>query len=747
MNYQLPQTRIFQTFGESSTVRTSSLAPCIVAPFYDVHEDTYYGVFESEAAQYPYIGMSGDDTIMDSDITDGVFKLTLKNAQVQGYSPLTYSTTAGTAGYLASDRKSLYTGMVVATGGGFPVPAGFPALRVGDTVVHRASGGTVKSVRKIASFQQANTLAAISLPIYATASNHAPGDATITGTHSVTSNTLLEFVVTSAGTVGGDDEPSLTLYVGGVAVQTEISSGDTLDDAGLSGLTLTLAASSVWAVGDKIDFGLAAATTATAQYNQGYATIILDEAIAAGDIASGDTYTLYYGVGDIVEPTGVTFDTEKISLGASLTKDGMSIFSGDVYVTYRIRKNEYTEKVYTVSSGSLEGLLGKAHPLNPLAMMCSLALRNSANAEVCFIAVQFDNLASYEKAYDAIGVTNACWSIVPYSEDENIQHMAYEKALKFSSPEIMNWKTAWLGKDVEDIQNVLASFTGTVAGSSGSSRNVTTANDVSGVKFGDTLVTDDGNEYTIMSVFTAVASPYIVLDTDVPNGTITGEIIRKVSATEKAEEVGAYARSYNSERVRVFFADGPYLVDFPTAECPMSYVAAAWAGKRAGSAPHQPLTRSELFGISTKGEGGFTVDNLNYMAGMGVWLTVTDSDGVTYCRHQLTTKNAEENYNFKEDSKVANADEISMTFRSSLDSYYGRTNVTDPAIEVIRLRAEEIVLSIQGRVWSDLIGPQITELESLDIERDPSFSDRVNLYVVCATPDPLNNLDIYLTIK
>lgn len=745
MNYQLPQTRIFQTFGESSTVRTSSLAPCIVAPFYDVHEDTYYGPFESVAAQYPYIGMSGDDLIMDSDIENGVFSLTLKNAQAQGYKALTYSTSPGTAGYLAADKKSLYTGMVVAEGGGFPVPAGFPALKVGDTVVHRSSGGAVKSVRKIASFQQANSLVATSLPTYATTGNHAPGDAQLTGTHSVTANTLLEFVVTTGGTVGSSPAPVLSLYIGGVAVQTGISSGNTLAAAGFSTLTITLAASSVWAAGDKITFGLAAATTATAQYNQGYSTIILDEPIATGDVANNDTYTLYYGIGNVTDPTGVTFDAEKVSIAASVTKNGLSIFSGDIYLTYRIRKNEYTEKVYTVSANGLEGMVGKAHPLNPLSMMCSLALRNSAGAEVCFVAVQFDNQASYEKAFEAIGVTNACWSIVPYSEDETIQRLAYEKALKFSSPEIMNWKTVWLGKDVEDIQTVLASFTGTVAGAA--PRNVTTSNDISGVKFGDTLVASDGTEYTIMSVFTAVASPYLVLDTDVPAGTITGTILRKVSAVSKSEEVGAYARSFNSERVRVFFADGPYLTDYPAAECPMSYLAAAWAGKRGGAAPHQPLTRSELFGISTKGEGGFTVDNLNYMAGMGVWLTVTDNDGVTYCRHQLTTKNAEENYNFKEDSKVANADEISMTIRSSLDAYYGRTNVTDPAIEVIRLRAEEVVLTIQGRVWSDLIGPQITELESLDIERDASFSDRVNLYIVCTTPDPLNNLDIYLTIK
>jgi hypothetical protein len=274
-----------------------------------------------------------------------------------------------------------------------------------------------------------------------------------------------------------------------------------------------------------------------------------------------------------------------------------------------------------------------------------------------------------------------------------------------------------------------------------------TGTDISGVRFGDTVLYN-GSEYTAMGVFTAVQYPYIRIDTALPTGAKTGlSVISKVDPVEKASIVASYAKSYNNERVRVFFADNPYLVDFPTAECPMSYVAAAWAGKRAGSAPHQPLTRSTIEGISCRGTSGFTVDNLNTMADDGVWLTITDNDGATYCRHQLTTKEADENYNFKEDSKVANADEITMTVRAGLDSYYGRANVTQAALEVIRLKAEQVILSVQSRIWPDLIGPQITDVENITIEPDANFSDRVNLHITLNTPNPLNNLDIYLTIK
>ena len=746
MNYQQPQLRIFQTFGESTTARVSSLAPCIVAPFYDVHADQYAGAYDAEAATFPYLGMSGDDMIMENDLT-GVFSVTLKNAQAQGYAPLSYSSTAGAAGCVGSDGKSIFTGMIVADGGGFPVPAGFPSLKVGDTVVVENSGTT--ETHKIAAFQRANATAhSISLPTYETLGEHAAQDATLGGSHALDADTLLKFVITTGGTVGTDTVKA-TLYLDGVAVQSDIScsaSAVSLTADGLTSLNITFASGSAWAAGDTVTFGLGTTTNASAAYNQGYATIILDDAIDETLLTTGTTFTFYYGVGDIVDPVGATWTTEGLSLAATLEKGGLNILSGDVYMTYRIRKNEYTSKVYTVSRADVKGLLGAVHPLNPLSVMCGLALRNSDSSYVGFVAVQFDNLESYQKAFDAIGVTNAVWSIIPYSEDEAIQRRAANTALFLSNAVNMNWKTAWLGKDTADEITVLATMSGTVA-SSDLKKVVKTTGEFSDIKFGDTFVMTGGAEYTVMGVVTTVSSPYFIVDADLPTGTVSGKIIRKLSAEDKAAEVGAYARSYNSERVRVFYADGPYLVDFPEADCPMSYLAAAWAGKRAGSAPHQPLTRLPIDGIATRGDGGFTTTQLDYMGSMGVWLTVTDNNGLTYCRHQLTTKNADENYNLKEDSKVSNADEISMTFRSMLDGYYGRMNVTDPGLEVIRMKVEEVVLTVQARVWSDLLGPQVTSLNSLEVERDANFSDRVNVFADFTTPDPLNNLDVYLTIR
>ena len=753
MSYQVPQTRIFQTFGETTTVSVSSLTPVVVAPYYDVFADYKMGEFAGVGDNYPYVGLSGDDRIVESDLTD-VFTTVIKNAQAKGYPVVTYSQTEGQPGYLGTDGKSLFTGMVVANGGGYDVPNGFPALSVGDTVVQRDGSG-IKAIRRIAGFQQANVSAAYTgLPTFDTVADHSESDIQLeitAGTFAPASNGVLELTITTGGTTASSNSPvRATATLNGVAVQSGIVCSPTAAATGVTGLKVKFTASKAWNVGDRVTFGIGATATASAQYDQGYSVVILDEAVTA---AANDTFTLCYGAGDIVNPNGASWNQNGLVLGSSLTKNGLTILSGEVYATYRIRKNEFTEKVYTVSTRSeLKALIGDVHPLNPLSVMCDLALRNGAGAGVGFVAVAFDSAAAYEKAFDAIGMDNTCWSIVPYSEDETIQRRAFSRILEFSGPSVMNWKTGWFGIDVADSETILSNFAVNAgqhdATAGDASQNLYVSGvDISSVRFGDTVVLD-GAEYTVLGVFTAVQYPYIRIDSAIPTGAKTGlSVISKTDPFEKSDIVAAYAKSYNNERVRVFFADTPYLTDFPTADCPMSYLAAAWAGKRAGSAPHQPLTRSSIEGISCRGLGGFTVDNFNRMADDGVWLTVTDNDGVTYCRHQLTTKESDENYNFKEDSKVANADEITMTVRAGLDTYYGRANVTDAALEVIRLKAEQVILNVQSRIWPDLLGPQITEVESITIAPDVNFSDRVNLHITLNTPNPLNNLDIYLTIK
>ena len=209
MSYQVPQTRIFTQFEASNAISTSALAACVVAPYYDVHADIAFGKYP-DTKEFPYIGLSGDDRITSADITDKVFTTIIKNAQVLGYNPIPYqSTTEGDAGYVNTAQRSLATGLVVAEGGGFSVPEGFPALKVGDIVTQTASGGTSpKKIFKIAGFMQADaTSYGIGLPKFETAGEHNTTDITLEGTHDLAYNAVMTIRITTGGTVTAEDSP------------------------------------------------------------------------------------------------------------------------------------------------------------------------------------------------------------------------------------------------------------------------------------------------------------------------------------------------------------------------------------------------------------------------------------------------------------------------------------------------------------------------------------------------------------
>lgn len=764
MSYQPPQTRVFTEFAESTTVTAAELSACLVGPYYDVHDNVKLGSYASTATTYPYVDLDGTDSIEPSDMAN-VFTCVLRNAQVQAYRNITYSDTEGTAGFIGSDGKSLLTGMTVANGGGVSVPAGFPSLSIGDTVLRYGSDNALKSTNTVAGFLPANaTSYGIGLAKFDTANEHSAGDITLGGTHTYTSDAVLVFTITAGGKIGTDSVKASLSINGGAAIQTNITCGTSavsLSGAtGLTTLTVSFATNVTWTTGDKISFGISAPTNYTSPSDMGYGVVVLTNAETS--MAEGDYFVLYYNAGDIENPTGATFGAEGLTVTASLTSGGLSLYSGTFYATYRVRKHEFTEKVYTVgTTAELTGMIGAPHPLNPLSMMCSLALANSNGSSVTFVAVADDSDNAYAKAFEIVGTNGNAWAVTPYSESVTVQQYAFNAVKEFGSPENMNWKTAWLGYDTESIQTVMATLAGEVHTpeyyTNSGTESAATSNriyvsaasyDITVLKAGD-VIQYNGNTYTVVSVFTAVTNPYILINAQLAVGAVSGaSVIRPVSAADKAAEVSAYASSFNSELVRVFYGDTPYLTAFPTADCPMSYVAAAWAGKRSGVPPHQSLTRSTIDGISFAGLSGFSTSELNEMGGAGVWLTITDStDGTTYCRHQLTTKSQTENYNLKEDSKIANAHEISMTVRTALDVYYGRANVVDAALELIRLKSISVINNIQARAWSDLLGPQITELESISVEKDANYSDRVNVYINCATPDPLNNLDVYLTIR
>ena len=376
------------------------------------------------------------------------------------------------------------------------------------------------------------------------------------------------------------------------------------------------------------------------------------------------------------------------------------------------------------------------------------ALLNSNGTTVFFVAVATDDVAGYSDALDIIDGVSDIYSIVPYATTDAVQDLIFAYIKERSSATIMDWKIAWFGCDVESskiVLNKLLNGNPLVVNVNGFEATVQGTADLSTISAGDTLyvVTSDGTSQFTVDYQTSENTFNVV------EGALTAVVgpayvEHKLTPSEVADKVSEKSASFNHRRVRNVYADGLYATIDANTNISNAYLAAACAGLRSASAPHQPLTRVELNGFVMVPVYNFGSGLLNKMAENGTWLVVND-DAIVYIRHQLTTDTT--NYNLREDSKTTNADEISRYYRDNLSDYYGRVNVSPEFITYLENIVNNISYSIASRVYPDTLGPQILSYEPCEITASETLSDALTVKVTMDTPEPLNYLDVYLTIS
>lgn len=456
---------------------------------------------------------------------------------------------------------------------------------------------------------------------------------------------------------------------------------------------------------------------------------------------------------EITESAGVVPGATSLTVPTGLVvgDDDAPVIAGDIYVSLVAFDASLSGIVGNISSLSdVEDILGSITPANPLAMMASIALQNSDGAGINYISLTEDSDAGYIAAFGLLDSDTVSYSIVPYSQTAAVRNALIAKLAELAGPTVMNWKIGWCGYDPGAIETVVStdrdgdaiSVELTDAATSLILDNV----NLLLVDVGDTVTLTTGGVDTVTTV-AEVSSTLntIVVDDSVAIGEYTVVITRAATPISKAVEVAGVASAIDNYRIRLVVGDTPALTAFPGQSVSSAYLAAAAAGLRSGSAPHQPLTRVALNGITLTNASAFVGSHLDMMASGGAWVVARDAGtGLVYNRHQLTTRISD--YKQREDSKITNADEICRYYREGLDDLYGRANISDELIENLYLRLDSIYQRLRGRAWSWLLGRQIVDVQETTVERDPDFSDRLLIRVVLTTPDPLNNLDIYLTI-
>ena len=449
----------------------------------------------------------------------------------------------------------------------------------------------------------------------------------------------------------------------------------------------------------------------------------------------------------------------------------MNVIKGTMYVQYRALLQTYVNTFGTVAdTGEVEALLGPTVEDNPLALGVLKAVSNSGGQPVAFMATGGGSTDSaafsavLAKIYDREDV----YGLVPLTHTKSIQDTVLGHCLAASTPARGRWRIMWTAavittesavEDTDPDGNMLLCTIEDDPDTSGTQYTYLNCDEAdfitSGVLAGQTVRTnytvnpstgvEEYEEYVIDAV---ISEEFLRLATgpDLPITVASRfEVWKDNTTDDMAQQVIDLAGSFGSRRARVVIPDrigeGGVLMDGMFACC-------ALAGLRSGVWPHQGLTNVQVTGFDdcsrvTELFGG---EQLNNMAGAGVWIITQDNTGLVYTRHQLTTDMTD--INSREDSLVSNIDSLSYYYLRFFRNarYIGRRNITNGLLTQLGTDFDSASSALINSTVNLTIGPQIISADLVRLERHPTLLDRLIAQVNVDLPEPFNNFDITLYV-
>ena len=417
--------------------------------------------------------------------------------------------------------------------------------------------------------------------------------------------------------------------------------------------------------------------------------------------------------------------------------------------------------------------LGSIDPANTLAYAVYKAWTNANGAIVHYIPTISDSLNGYRGFADAFdmakGVRN-CYSIVPLSNSPEVWNACVAHVMDESAPEAGRFRIMWIAPEIDKHFKVQDSPVGEgavallgtsspVAGNPG--RWEVMAADTQDSRFTETVrvndfvrtkFSNDINGDVVFSEFRIIAirdNKTLVIASAVDPGISNEkiEIFRDLTSGELAAKYVQVAGGFSSERVFAVVpnkgvsglrVDGKPVRNWN--------VAAAFAGLRSGSRPHQPLSNVELLGFdgSNATIPAFDEPDLDTLRDGGIWVVVNDLDGRIYAERQLSTSILD---NFrKEQSVTCNIDSISFAVGDALKNLVGRVNITNDNIGNVEVTLDTIFGSFSNALNSPSIGPQLLNYAIEEIFVPTTANDTIKAKISVSVPLPMNVIDVTIVV-
>lgn len=576
------------------------------------------------------------------------------------------------------------------------------------------------------------------------------------GTYTGTEDTTYIIEITQGGVIDTDTVKFKVSTTTGfdAAVDTSVAAAGSFV-VGSYGVTATFVSAGQFVTGDKFTVAVTAAADGAVR------TLILADPLTGAGV--DDVLSIVLGLTDTfaLDDANWTATADQITVAASAKQVGtwlgtsqqLGILSGSMYIDYR--------ELLTAGANTLSSLddpldiaatTGPVVPDNPLSWMLWAALSNADGTPVYYIPLESNDSDGYTAALNILAETEEPYSLVAYDTSRTTAEILEQHVDTESAPGRSQFRIMWRGNDIAryasfytadaDGDPLLATISGTTLTCSNA------AFVASSVRAGDKIqinyqpdnrggVTYD--EYVVSSVdsdtqLTLVSGP----SSPVGPPAVRMQVWRTKTLAEYADAIKAESTFHSNRRVRCIWSEPITMLGYT--DQTKAVLAAALAGLRSVSAPHQPLTNVSVDGIDLVNTVNFGAFYLNEMADAGTWLVVKNVQGAIFTRHQLTTDRS--STAAQEDSITTNFDHICRDFRDNVSDLYGRGNVSDEMLELIRSRIYSTKSSISSRDYSAIIGPQLQDLTIKRLYIDATERDHVWCELEPELPYPMNKLDM-----
>ena len=417
------------------------------------------------------------------------------------------------------------------------------------------------------------------------------------------------------------------------------------------------------------------------------------------------------------------------------------------------------------SVGMLDAISGPLDVDNPLKWAVYKALTNSNGVSVAYVAVKNpEDLDDWQDALNIVEGRTDVYTVVPLTTDLSVQNLVVALVNNESSADACRWKTALFNMALPTEKMVIGANKNNATNPTSTNGKPVHGDFVDNPNESETQFTkfrctssnskfidygvEPGDQLRVINVATGAVTATYTVDQVYSNSTLltmTGpaaevkdariEIWHTYTRNEEVDLIKDRAQSFSSRRIGLIWPD---IVTEDGVEMPGYFLSAAVAGLKSGVEPYQGLTRYTIQGFDgmTRSKPRYTETQLDDLASSGVWICVEDSDGTVLSRHAITTNTLD--IFRREEMMTRNMDSISKQLYDVIDPYIGRTNVNDNTLRAISNALEYYCGTL-------ISGGQMITYSNLTVKQHDLLMDRVVVYLNCALPFAVNNVELYIT--